>query len=157
VTKLKLLILSLGLAVAGLVVVAPSTALAWGGHGGGFHGGGFHGGGFHGGGFHGGGFHAAPAFHGGAFHAGPAFHGGFYRGAPALRGGGFRGGFAPARPYVGGRISVPGYWDWRGGARTWIDGAYLAPPYVGWIWIAPQWVWNGTQYVWQEGYWAPPQ
>lgn len=59
------------LAVAAFGLSSPDTALARGGHGGGFHGGGFHGGGgFRGGGFAGGGFRAA-AIGGGVRAIGP--------------------------------------------------------------------------------------
>ena len=51
---------------------------------------------------------------------------------------------------------MPGYWGFRGGARIWVGGGYLTPPYLGWVWIAPQWTWNGATWIWQEGTWAPP-
>jgi hypothetical protein len=50
----------------------------------------------------------------------------------------------------------PGYWGFRGGARVWIGGGWLYPPYAGALWVAPQWVWNGYTWVWQTGYWEPP-
>jgi len=59
---------------------------------------------------------------------------------------------APSRAHVW----VPGYWGSRRGTRVWIGGAWLVPPYPGWIWIGPQWVWNGYQWVWAEGHWAAP-
>ena len=50
----------------------------------------------------------------------------------------------------------PGYWGYRSGVRVWIDGAWLLPPYAGWVWIAGHWAWNGYTWVWQDGYWGPP-
>ena len=138
-------------AVFGLALLAaPAAAFARGG-GGGHAGGGFHGGG---------GFHAAPAagFHGGFRVAQP--YGG-YRG-PAVRvAPGYRGpvygarGPVVVRP-VSGRVYVPGYWGYRGGASVWIGPTWSVAPYSGWNWVAPHWAWNGYTWVWQQGYWAPP-
>ena len=114
--------------------------------------------GFHGGG---GGFHAAPAagFHGGFRVAAPyygGYHGPAVRVAPGYRGPvyGARGPVV-VRP-VSGRVYVPGYWGFRGGASVWIGPSWTYAPYSGWNWVAPHWAWNGYTWVWQQGYWAPP-
>ncbi|HEX3697681.1 MAG TPA: hypothetical protein VH374_20075 [Polyangia bacterium] len=119
--------------LAGLVG-APSVASA-GWRGGGGHMGGGHGG--FGGGGHG--FHSAPVGRVGV---------GVHVGGPGVRFG--------VRPGFRANVWVPGYWGFRGGARLWFGGGWYAPPYDGWIWVAPQWAWNGYQWVWQEGHWAAP-
>jgi hypothetical protein len=110
----------------------------------------------------------------------PAIHGGHlaqvggWRGAPVAPAPVYRGGYAPryvtpgyAYPrYVSpgytypvrpvNRVYVPGYWNWSGGTRVWVGGAWAYPPYAGWAWVAPHWAWNGYAWVWETGHWAPP-
>ncbi|HXI55078.1 MAG TPA: hypothetical protein VNO55_03410 [Polyangia bacterium] len=134
----------IGALLAGLVgMPAGASAQGWRGGGGHVGGGGAH---FGGGGarFGGGGGHA------GGWFSGHGYRGGFYGGGPAVHLGVHAG--VPVRSHVW----VPGYWGWRGGARIWIGGGWYAPPYDGWVWVAPGWVWNGYQWVWQEGRWAAP-
>ncbi|SEL58233.1 YXWGXW repeat-containing protein [Roseateles sp. YR242] len=67
----------------------------------------------------------------GHYHGG----GGGYGGGP--RGGGYGGGYssgygqayepAAAGPPTAGFIWIEGFWDWRGGRRTWVDG-HWGPP-----------------------------
>lgn len=42
--------------------------------------------------------------------------------------------YAPAygAPPVAGYVWIDGFWDWRGGRRTWVDGRWAPPRGRGW-------------------------
>jgi hypothetical protein len=52
-----------------------------------------------------------------------------------------------------GYIWTPGYWAYDDG-YTWVDGAWVEPPYVDALWTPGYWGWGGGGYLWYPGYWG---
>lgn len=124
--------------VAGLSLGAsaylPTSAIAFGGHGGGM-GGGFHGGGM--GGFPGGGM---GGFHGGGM---GAFHGGM----GAFRGSTGPNGFVSGRGFAGRHFVGRGFHDHHFFVRDFRHRRFFGPVFAlgGWGW---GWDWGGSCYAW---------
>jgi len=57
---------------------------------------------------------------------------------------------APAYGY----IWTPGYWAYGPDGYTWVDGAWVEPPYEGALWTPGYWDYAGGVYVWSPGYWG---
>ena len=60
----------------------------------------------------------------------------------------------PAAP-ADGYIWTPGYWAWNGYGYVWVQGAWVAPPYVGALWTPGYWGGGPYGYFWNAGYWGP--
>ncbi len=51
---------------------------------------------------------------------------------------------------------VPGFWDQQGNAWYWVDGAWLAAPGPGYVWVPPHWAPVANSSYWVPGHWAAP-
>jgi WXXGXW repeat (2 copies) len=54
-----------------------------------------------------------------------------------------------------GYIWTPGYWAWNGYGYAWVQGAWVAAPYVGALWTPGYWGYGYGGYFWNTGYWGP--
>jgi hypothetical protein len=65
----------------------------------------------------------------------------------------------PPRSYVVGRAPGPGYvwtdgyWDWRGGRYSWVDGRWARPPRPHATWVPGYWAQHGHAYRFHSGHW----
>ncbi len=54
-----------------------------------------------------------------------------------------------------GYVWTPGYWAWNGIGYEWVQGAWVAPPYVSALWTPGFWGYGYSGYSWYPGYWGP--